>query len=81
MTKKIKTGTLEIPDAEFDESNMTAHISIRLPLSLVKDLKRLSLTDEYQGKYQVLMREILTHWTESQKAPKKKSIKKKTRVS
>lgn len=60
MAKEFKTGTVEIPEEDFLDENITAHISIRLPLTLVKTLKTLSLTEEYSGKYQVLIRDILT---------------------
>lgn len=44
-----------------------------LPLgSVIKELKRMSLTEEHGGKYQVLIRNILTEWVEAQKKPKKK---------
>jgi hypothetical protein len=49
MAKKIKYGNVELPSENFDESNAIAHISIRLPLSLIKELKRLSLTEEHGG--------------------------------
>jgi len=59
MAKKIKTGTVNVPIEDFDDENITAHISIRLPLNLVKDLKRLALNEDYEGRYQVLVRDIL----------------------
>lgn len=46
MAKKIKTGNVHIPVEDFEDENITAHISIRLPLNLVKDLKKLSLNEE-----------------------------------
>jgi len=70
MAKKVKTGTVNIPVEDFEDENITAHISIRLPLNLVKDLKRLALNEEYEGRYQVLIREILQTYTEKNK-PKK----------
>lgn len=69
---KIKYGKVEIPDEDFKDENITAHISIRLPLTLVKTLKRLSLTEEYEGRYQTLIRDILTEWTEHQGGKKRK---------
>ena len=74
MEKKIKYGKVEIPAEDFDEANMIAHISIRLPLPLIKELKRLSLTEEHGGKYQVLIRDILSDYVQ------KHSIKKKKRA-
>jgi len=59
MAKKVKTGKVEVPMEDFKDENITAHISIRLPLTLVKELKRLSLNEEYEGRYQVLIRDIL----------------------
>ncbi len=63
---KIKTGKVEIPDEDFKDQNITAHISIRLPLDLVKALKKLSLTEEYEGRYQVLMRDVLSEYVQQQ---------------
>lgn len=71
MAKKVKTGTVNIPVEDFEDENITAHISIRLPLNLVKDLKKLALNEEYEGRYQVLIREILQAYAEKNK-PKKK---------
>lgn len=73
MAKKIKYGTVTVPLENFDDANAIAHISIRLPFLLVKDLRRLSLTEEYGGKYQVLIRDILIDWTSKQKGKKKAS--------
>jgi hypothetical protein len=72
MAKKIKHGNIEIPEQEFRDENVTAHISIRMPMTLLKDLRRLSLTEEYEGRYQILMKDILTKWVEEQKTPKRK---------
>jgi metal-responsive CopG/Arc/MetJ family transcriptional regulator len=68
---KIKTGKVEIPDEDFKDQNITAHISIRLPLDLVKSLKKISLTEEYEGRYQVLMRDILSQYVQQQKGKKR----------
>jgi hypothetical protein len=62
MAKKIKYGKVEVPLDNFDDANAVAHISIRLPLNLVKELKKLSLTEEHGGKYQVLIRDVLNEW-------------------
>ena len=64
MAKKIKTGSVNIPAENFEDENITAHISIRLPLNLVKDLKKLALNEEYEGRYQVLIRDILQVFAE-----------------
>ena len=67
----IKYGTVDVPDENFKDENITAHISIRLPLSLVKALKKHALTEEYEGRYQTLICNILSSWVEHQ-TPKKK---------
>lgn len=64
MTNKIKTGKVEIPDEDFKDENITAHISIRLPLNMLKELKHLALNEQYEGRYQVLMRDILADYIE-----------------
>jgi hypothetical protein len=69
---KIKTGKIEISDENFKDENITAHISIRLPLALVKSLKRLSLNEQYEGRYQTLMRDVLSDWVDHQNKPKRK---------
>ena len=72
MTKKMKYGKVEIPDKDFKDENALVRVSMMLPLNLVKELKKLSLTEEYGGKYQVLSRDILSNWVDSQGKPKKK---------
>jgi hypothetical protein len=69
---KIKTGKVEMPDEAFDDANAKVRISMFLPLLMVKDLKRLSLTPEHRGQYQVLMRDVLADWIAAQSAPKRK---------
>ncbi len=71
---KIRTGNIEIPDEDFKDQNITAHISIRLPLDLVKALKRLSLTEEYEGRYQVLIRDVLSEYVEHPRGKRKAAI-------
>lgn len=71
VAKKIKTGNVNIPAGDFEDENITAHISIRLPLSLVKDLKRLALNENYEGRYQVLIREILQGFADMNRQKKK----------
>ncbi len=71
MAKKIKTGNVNIPAENFEDENITAHISIRLPLDLVKDLKRLALNEEYEGRYQVLIRDILREFSDKNRNKKK----------
>lgn len=65
--KKIKTGSVNVPIENFDDENITAHISIRLPLNLVKTLKKMALTEEYEGRYQTLIKDILQNYTEKSK--------------
>lgn len=69
--KKIKTGQVNVPMDDFDDENITAHISIRLPLNLVKELKRLALNEDYEGRYQVLIRDVLQNFTEKNKTRKR----------
>ncbi len=71
MAKKIKTGNVSIPLEDFNDEGITAHISIRLPLNLVKDLKKLALNEEYEGRYQVLVREVLQAYADKHRAKKK----------
>lgn len=68
---KVKTGKVEIPAEAFEDENVTAHISIRLPMTLLKELRRAALTEQYAGKYQVLIRDVLSDWIAHQK-PKRK---------
>ncbi len=71
MAKKIKTGSINIPIEDFEDQNITAHISIRLPLNLVKDLKKLALNEDYEGRYQVLIRDILQNFADKNRLKKK----------
>jgi hypothetical protein len=71
--KKIKFGKVDIPDEYFDDKYALLRVSMMLPLNLIKDLKKLSLNDKYQGKYQVLIRDILIEWTEKQKPKRKRA--------
>ncbi len=73
MAKKIKFGKVEIPDEAFKDENITAHISIRLPLTLVKELKRLALTEEYAGQYQVLIRDVLSKHVDDSRPKRKRA--------
>ncbi len=74
MGKKIKTGHINVPMEDFEDENITAHISIRLPLNLVKELKRLALNEEYEGRYQVLIRDILQNFAEKNKSKKRVAV-------
>lgn len=69
--KKIKYGKVELSDESFNDANALIRVSMMLPLNMVKDLKKLSLTDKHSGKYQVLIRDILTSWVD-QHRPKRK---------
>jgi hypothetical protein len=71
--KKIKYGKVELSDESFNDDNALMRISIMLPLNMVKDLKKLSLTEKYSGKYQVLMREILSDWIGHQKPKRRRA--------
>ena len=72
--KKIKTGQVNVPMEDFDDENITAHISIRLPLNLVKELKRLALNEDYEGRYQVLIRDVLQNFAEKNKTKKRTAV-------
>lgn len=74
MAKKIKTENVNIFAEDFEDENFTAHISIRLPFNLVNDLQRLALNEEYEGRYQVLIREVLQAYTEKSKTKKKLAV-------
>lgn len=71
--KKIKYGKVELSDASFDDANALIRVSMMLPLNMVKDLKKLSLTDKHSGKYQVLIRDILADWVEHQKPKRRRA--------
>lgn len=71
MAKKIKTGSVNIPVENFEDEHITAHISIRLPLNLVKDLKKLALNEDYEGRYQVLIRDVLQGFADKNRQKKK----------
>jgi metal-responsive CopG/Arc/MetJ family transcriptional regulator len=71
MAKKTKMGSINVPASDFEDENITAHISIRLPLNLVKSLKKLSLNEHYEGRYQTLIRDILLTYTEKNKTKNK----------
>lgn len=73
MARSIKYGKVEIPDEAFKDENITAHISIRLPLKLVKELKSLALTEEYAGQYQVLIRDVLTKYVDHARTKRKRA--------
>ncbi len=70
--KKIKYGKVELSDESFDDDRALVRVSMMLPLNMVKDLKRLSLTEKHSGKYQVLIRDILAQWVESHQKPKRR---------
>jgi len=74
MAKKIKTGNVNVPTEDFNDENITAHISIRLPLNLVKDLKKLALNEDYEGRYQVLIRDVLESFAQKNKSKKKMAV-------
>ncbi|MBL7544103.1 MAG: hypothetical protein JNL11_09810 [Bdellovibrionaceae bacterium] len=70
--KKIKYGKVELSDDSFDDTNALIRVSMMLPLNMVKDLKKLSLTEKHSGKYQVLIRDILADWVGDNQKPKRK---------
>jgi hypothetical protein len=71
--KKIKYGKVELSDESFDDNNALIRVSMMLPLNIVKDLKKLSLTEKHGGKYQVLIRDVLSDWVEHQKPKRKRA--------
>jgi hypothetical protein len=71
--KKIKYGKVELSDESFDDANALIRVSMMLPLNTVKDLKKLSLTEQHGGKYQVLIRDILANWIDHQKPKRKRA--------
>ena len=71
--KKIKYGKVELSDESFDDANALIRVSMMLPLNMVKDLKKLSLTEQHSGKYQVLIRDILADWIDHQKPKRKRA--------
>jgi hypothetical protein len=60
----------ETPKSKSQDSNELIRISLMLPQELVRDLKQLSLTKEHEGKYQVLIREVLVQYANRAKARK-----------
>ena len=72
--KKIKYGKINLSADEFRDENALIRISMMIPMNTYKELKKLSLTDEYSGKYQVLIRDILINYAEKGPKGKKKSI-------
>lgn len=71
--KKIKYGKVELSDKSFNDENALIRVSMMLPLNMVKDLKRMSLTEQHNGKYQVLIRDILAGWIDHQKPKRKRA--------
>lgn len=71
--KKIKYGKVELSDESFNEANALIRVSMMLPLNMVKDLKKLSLTDKHSGKYQVLIRDILSSWVDHNRPKRKRA--------
>lgn len=70
--KQIKTGNVELSEEDFKDENALIRISMMIPMELYKDLKALSLNEEYSGKYQVLARDILLKYVENSKGKKKR---------
>lgn len=69
--KTVRTGTVEIPDSDFDDNHIMAHISVKMPLAMVNDLKRLALNPKHNGRYQTLMKDVLADFIASQAKTKK----------
>jgi len=73
MMKKIKYGKVGVSDDSFDDANALIRVSMMLPLNMVRELKKFSLTEKHSGKYQVLIRDILADWVEHQKPKRKRA--------
>lgn len=70
--KEIKYGNVDFSQEELKDKNVTAHISIKMPMTMLKDLKRLALNEKYEGRYQTLMKDILNEYIRKQSSLKKK---------
>ena len=70
---KIKHGTVELGPEEFADETASIRISMMLPMTLYKELKRLALTEQHQGKYQLLMKDVLNQFVDSQSKKKTKA--------
>lgn len=72
--KIISLVAIEVctPIEDFEDASITAPISIRLPLDLINDLKKLALNEEHERRYEVLIRDILEAYTAKNK-PKKET--------
>jgi hypothetical protein len=54
LAKKIKYGTVEIPPEEFLDENITALVSLKIPMTLLKDLRRQAKKEKYKDYYQLI---------------------------
>ena len=70
--KKIKCGSVELPEVEFSEKFASVRISMMIPLKLYKDLKTLASKDQLQGDYKELVKAILTKYVKKNKKFKSK---------
>ena len=71
--KKIKYGKVALTHDSFDSEKALIRVSMMMPLNLIKDLKKLSLNEKHGGKYQLLIRDVLTDWAQHQKKSRKSS--------
>ena len=67
---KIKYGKVAIDPNEFDEATASIRISMMLPMKMYKALKSLSLNEAHEGKYQVLIKDILAQYILRQRLSK-----------
>jgi hypothetical protein len=67
---KIKYGKITIDPNEFDEATASIRISMMLPMKMYKALKSLSLNEAHEGKYQVLIKDILAQYILRQRLSK-----------
>lgn len=68
---KLKYGKVEIPASEFKDENASIRISMMIPLPLYRELKKISLNDVHQGKYQILIKAVLEQYVSKIKKSKK----------
>lgn len=77
MAKKNRRAKVELTQDDFKEENAVALVTMKLPFLTVKELKRLSFTDEFGGKYQLLIETILNKYIKSQQNKSKRRSRSK----
>ncbi len=75
MGKKIKYGTVDFGPDELKDENVMVQISVKMPMPMLKELKRLALNEKYEGRYQTLMKDVLANYIEKhQGKPRKTAV-------